>query len=121
MSHYTHFTTEEREKSMVMIGQGKSIRMIAKELHRAPSSVSRELKRNANKDGSYSANTARRKYEKRRKNCHRKLLLSENEALRLYFRSNAGIGSRKTAWFVRKTFSEVRSANCFKTASRRSR
>lgn len=84
MSHYTHFTTEEREKSMVMIGQGKSIRMIAKELHRAPSSVSRELKRNANKDGSYSANTARRKYEKRRKNCHRKLLLSENEALRLY-------------------------------------
>ena len=84
MSRYTHFSTEEREKSMVLLGQGMSIRAIAMELHRSPSSVSREIKRNANKDGSYSASTATRKYTKRRKKCHRKLILSENEALKNY-------------------------------------
>ena len=39
MCHYTHFTTEEREKSRVLKAQGLSIRAIAKELGRAPFSV----------------------------------------------------------------------------------
>lgn len=43
MCHYTHFTTEEREKSRVLKAQGLSIRAIARELGRAPSSVSREF------------------------------------------------------------------------------
>ena len=45
MRHYTHFTTEEREKSRVLKAQGLSIRAIARELGRAPSSVSREFQR----------------------------------------------------------------------------
>ena len=40
MCHYTHFTTEEREKSRVWKAQGLSIRAIARELGRSPSSVS---------------------------------------------------------------------------------
>ena len=39
MCHYTHFTTEEREKSRVLKAQGLSIRAIAKELGSAPSSA----------------------------------------------------------------------------------
>ena len=41
MCHYTHFTTEEREKSRVWKAQGLSVRAIARELGRSPSSVSR--------------------------------------------------------------------------------
>ena len=50
MSQYTHFTTEERELSRVMKEKGYSIRKISAELKRSPSSVSREFKRNTNKD-----------------------------------------------------------------------
>ena len=83
MSSYKHFTMAEREKSMVMLGQGHGVRAIARALGRSPSSVSRELKRNRNKDGSYSASTAERRYHTRRKNCGRKpMLLSDGEMRR---------------------------------------
>lgn len=79
MSQYTHFTTEEREMSRGMRENGYSIRKIAEKLNRSPSSVSREFKRNSNKDGTYAAYTADKKYLKRRKNCCRKpKLLDEN-------------------------------------------
>ena len=79
MSQYTHFTTEEREMSRVMKEKGYSIRKIAVELKRSPSSVSREFKRNTNKDGSYAAYTADRRYSKRRKNCGKKPKLLDEE------------------------------------------
>ena len=41
MSHYIHFTTEERELSRVMNAQGFSFRAIARKLNRNVSSVSR--------------------------------------------------------------------------------
>lgn len=44
--HYKHFTIEEREKIQEMFWQKKSIRAIARQLKRSPSSVSREIKRN---------------------------------------------------------------------------
>ncbi len=47
MSHYTHFTTEERELSRVMRAQGYSDREIAQVLNRSNSSVSREFARNS--------------------------------------------------------------------------
>ena len=87
MSHYTHFTTEEREKSRVMFEQGFSVRAIARTLKRSPSSVSRELRRNANKDGSYSAHAADRRYKQRRKNCGRKPILACDSALKDYILS----------------------------------
>lgn len=62
MCHYTHFTTEEREKSRVLKAQGLSIRAIARELGRAPSSVSREFRRNCYANGDYAAYHADRLY-----------------------------------------------------------
>lgn len=69
MSHYTHFTTQEREKAMVLLGQGASIRKIARELGRNASSVSRELKRNTKPHKAYSAEHATRAYKWRRRRC----------------------------------------------------
>ena len=46
MSCYHHLSIEERESLMLFLDQGKSIRQIANELKRAPSTISRELRRN---------------------------------------------------------------------------
>jgi len=43
---YNHLSIEEREKIQELLWQKKSIRYIAKELGRSPSSVSREIKKN---------------------------------------------------------------------------
>ncbi|EHL19633.1 hypothetical protein HMPREF9628_01445 [Peptoanaerobacter stomatis] len=55
MSHYTHLSIEEREKSRVMLEQGISIRAIARILGRSPSTISREFNRNSYANGSYVA------------------------------------------------------------------
>lgn len=64
--------------------QGYNISQIAKKLGRNRSSVSREFARNSNKDGSYSANTASKRYHQRRKNCGRKPILKTNESIKSY-------------------------------------
>ena len=46
MSHYIHLTIEERETLYLLFNQGVSIRKIAAELNRSPSTIRRELKRN---------------------------------------------------------------------------
>jgi IS30 family transposase len=43
---YHHFSIEEREKIQDGLWRKQSIRSIAKELNRSPSSVSREIKKN---------------------------------------------------------------------------
>lgn len=43
---YKHFTIEEREAIQLLFWQKKSIRFIAKQLNRSPSSISREINRN---------------------------------------------------------------------------
>lgn len=43
---YNHLSIEEREKIQELLWQNKSIRQIAEELGRSPSSISRELKKN---------------------------------------------------------------------------
>lgn len=83
MSHYNHFTTEEREQSRALLSQGCSIREIARRLCRAASSVSRELRRNAYANGSYAAFHADKLYRKRRLNCGRRPLLNHAD-LRQY-------------------------------------
>ncbi len=80
MGHYTHYTTEEREMSRVMLTQGFSLRAIARKLNRSPSTVSREIKRNQKADGTYSANHADKLYQKRRLNCGKKPILTDGEA-----------------------------------------
>lgn len=49
MSSYTHLTLEERKYLQQLLAEGYGIRQIAYALGRAPSSVSREIKRNAAK------------------------------------------------------------------------
>lgn len=87
MSSYKHFTMAEREQSMVLLAQGKSLRAIAQELGRSASTISRELSRNRNKDGSYSASAAERKYHARRKRCGRKAKLLADGEMRQYVES----------------------------------
>ena len=74
---YSHFTISEREKLLVFRDRGLSIRRIARELGRSPSSVSRELKRNAVRGGHYSPSQAQQRYLTRRRNCVRKRRLDD--------------------------------------------
>ena len=75
MSCYHHLTIEEREKLYLFENQGMSVRQIALLLHRSPSTISRELKRNAG----LLPCQAQRAYQKRRRNCVRKSILSDRE------------------------------------------
>ena len=78
MNLYTHLTIDEREQLFLLHYQGNSIRMIAKVLKRNPSTISRELARNTEKE-SYSPSIAQSKYTKRKSNCGRKLLLENTQ------------------------------------------
>ena len=71
---YTRLNEKERETISKGLAQNKSIRAIAKELERSPSTISREIKRNVSKTGywAYSANqkakanaSSRRKHKRR--------------------------------------------------------
>lgn len=73
MSCYHHLTIVEREKLYGFLQKGLSIRRIAEQLGRSPSTVSRELKRNH----SYLPIHAQEAYRRRRKNCGRKCLLTD--------------------------------------------
>lgn len=79
MSHYKHLTIEERESLYLGKNQGKSIREIARELGRSPSTISRELARNKHSHRPYSPSAAQRRYTNCKKNCGRKAILSTEE------------------------------------------
>ena len=51
---YKHFTPEERKSLQQFVKIGLSIREIARRLDRSPSTISRELKRNCNRNGTYN-------------------------------------------------------------------
>lgn len=91
MSHYTHFTLEERELSMVLMAQGFSLRASARKLNRSPSSLFRELRRNSNKNGTYSASAADNRYRHRRKHCGRKAKLLSDNRLKEYVISKLSV------------------------------
>lgn len=84
MLSYTHFTRSERIKLGELKKKGKSIREIARELGRSPSSVSRELRRNRNKNGGYHYWRATILYILRRKKCHPASRLKEGTEIRSY-------------------------------------
>ena len=81
---YTHFTRIERIKLEELKKKGKSIREIARELGRSPSSVSRELRRNQSKNGSYHHWRATILYILRRRKCHPASRLAEGTEIRSY-------------------------------------
>lgn len=82
--NYKHLTINERIVITQLKYSGYSIREIAKQIDRSPSTISREIKRNGYKTGNrhavkrYSAATAQRKYEDRRCNCGRHRISSNN-------------------------------------------
>ncbi len=63
---YTHLTAEERETIAQMQALGHSQADIASELNRDPSTLSRELRRNVDATGKYSAIKPDRKAKRRR-------------------------------------------------------
>ena len=77
MRSYQHFTLSERRSLAQMLQEGKSMQTIARVLHRSVSTISRELRRNAESDGSYSPEKAVVHYCFRRRNCVRRPILSE--------------------------------------------
>ena len=82
MKSYSHFTLDERICLAVFLKQGKNQSEIARLLNRSRSTISREIKRNANKDGTYHHWRAYALYRWRRKKCVRSPALLDPEKLR---------------------------------------
>ena len=73
---YSELSVEERATIQVSHAQGLSLRRIACLINRSPSTVSREMRRNRDAAGSYSARVAQQRMKVRRQACRpmRKLL-----------------------------------------------
>lgn len=71
MRQYHQLTSEERYALSAFRKQGYSIRGIAAALGRAPSTISREIRRNIKPDGGYRANVAGEKTRGRRRRSRR--------------------------------------------------
>ena len=71
---YSHFTIEERISIKHLLAQDVSIRQIAKEIGRSPSSISREIKRNSREPNEYGdtyrVQSAEKFYKKRVSKAH---------------------------------------------------
>ena len=78
--NYTHLNMEERTVISQLYVSGFSIREIARQIDRNPSTISRELKRNSYKTGNhysisrYNPVTAQRKYLSNKRNCGRRTI-----------------------------------------------
>jgi IS30 family transposase len=78
MQPYNHFTLSEREYLCEKYNCGKSLRDIARQMQRSPSSICRELNRNRNKDGSYHPWRATILYICRRKTVRKPFRLEQD-------------------------------------------
>ena len=74
---YQHLSIDERETILVLSMQGLKTREIAGRLDRSPSTISRELRRNAACGAPYAAHTAQTLYALRRRRCKRKRRLDD--------------------------------------------
>lgn len=81
MQPYNHFTLVEREYLCEGYKNGTSLREIAKQMQRSPSSICRELNRNQNKDGSYHPWRATILYLCRRKAVRKPFRLEKDHEL----------------------------------------
>lgn len=90
---YKQFTIEEREKIQRLLWEKKSLRNIAKELNRSPSSISRELRKNTDSLGRhrYVPRLAQAKAIKKRSSRGRGARL-KNDELRAYVTSHLKLG-----------------------------
>lgn len=83
--NYKHLSVEERDHLAVLKGKGHGIRDVARILKRSPSSISRELKRNAPpiRTGYYLAHRAHQRYVLRNQQRARRLRL-KTKRIRAY-------------------------------------
>ena len=90
---YKHLSAEERDIIAVLKSKGHSLRHIAKVLKRSPSTVSRELKRNAAPvyTGYYLAHKAQQRADKRKHQSHRRQRL-KNDFIRGYVQKHIRLG-----------------------------
>jgi len=87
--HYKHLSKEERDRLAILKGKGLSIRVIAVQLDRSPSTISRELCRNtdhSSRDG-YLPHQAQAEADLRWRQSHRRPRL-KSPFLRQYVRAN---------------------------------
>ena len=66
---YSELSVEERATIQIGHAQGLSLRRIASLIDRSPSTISREVRRNRDACGHYSARTAQRRMQARRQAC----------------------------------------------------
>ena len=76
---YRQITSEERYAIAALRRQGLSVRAIARDLGRAPSTISREVARNVRADGGYRAFTACERTHARRRRSRRNSHFGEQE------------------------------------------
>lgn len=90
---YNHLSIEERDILAVLKSQGNSLRQIATVLNRSPSTLCRELKRNAPPvhSGYYLAHKAQARAEKRKHETHRRKRL-KNDFIRGYVEKHIHLG-----------------------------
>jgi len=81
MNIYTHLSAEERVVLMLERQRGTSIRQIASQLGRSPSTLSRELSRNQQEGQTYHATQAGKAYLRRREHSVRSLKVASNSVL----------------------------------------
>ena len=87
MLSYKHYTLEERKYLQELLEEGYSIRKIARALGRAPSSVSREIKRNSSSKG-YHHRRAHILSVHRRREGHPMTRLAADTPLGIYVRES---------------------------------
>jgi IS30 family transposase len=95
--HYRSLSDWERTRIMVLKAESRSIREISRILLRAPSTISRELRRNGYKD-SYSAALACKKSSERRKDKVRRLY--SNKRLQVYVHGHLKMGGLRSKFLV---------------------
>ena len=89
---YKHLTLAERDVITTLLAENKSLRAIAQALGRSPSSISRELKRNASPEYRlYLSHRAHGRSQQRRKQASQRLRL-KHPGLRRYVRAKLSVG-----------------------------
>ena len=90
---YKHLNVEERDMLAVLRSQGNSLRQIAEALNRSPSTLCRELKRNAPPvhAGYYLPHKAQQRADKRNHESHRRRRL-KTELIRGYVATHLALG-----------------------------
>jgi IS30 family transposase len=82
MKLYYHLTPAEREEISIELAKGYSVRYIATLLNRSPSTISREISNNPNKQNIYRANEAEKQAKQRIRNAKRERKLDKYPKLR---------------------------------------